>query len=148
MLLSTHRAGAVLPNALPDAAVAALGDRIDDYPHVNGDDVADLATRAEVSWQVASVPHHASGIRMEVYGSKGTLVLTSKSVNIGPSQLQLGIGKGEMKKIVSPASYLLVPADMPQSPAVNVAQAYARYAALDGRTYGARARLRPCRRPP
>jgi nucleoside-diphosphate-sugar epimerase len=35
----------------------------------------------------------------------------------------------EMKKIVSPASYRLAPADMAQSPAVNVAQAYARYAA-------------------
>jgi predicted dehydrogenase len=66
---------------------------------------------------------------MEVYGRKGTLVLTSKSVNIGPSQLQLGIGKGEMKAIVSSASYRYAPADMPQSQAVNVAQAYARYAA-------------------
>ena len=69
---------------------------------------------------------------MEVYGRKGTLVLTSKSVNIGPSQLQLGIGKGEMKAIVSPARYRHAPADMPQSPAVNVAQAYARYAAAMG----------------
>jgi len=34
-----------------------------------------------------------------------------------------------MKEIVPPASYRLAPADMPQSPAVNVAQAYARYAA-------------------
>ena len=78
------------------------------------------------------MPHHASGIRMEVYGRKGTLVLTSKSVNIGPSQLQLGIGKGEMKELVSPASYRFAPADMAQSPAVNVAQAYARYAAALG----------------
>jgi predicted dehydrogenase len=69
---------------------------------------------------------------MEVYGRKGTLVLTSKSVNIGPSQLYLGIGKGEMKETDSPASYRLAPADMLQSPAVNVAQAYARYAAATG----------------
>src|SRR5262249_31282739 len=34
-----HRVGAVLPNALPDPAVAALGDRVDDDPHVDGDDV-------------------------------------------------------------------------------------------------------------
>jgi len=66
---------------------------------------------------------------LTVYGRKGTLVLTSKSVNIGPSQLYLGIGKGEMKAIVSPASYRFAPANMPQSPAINVAQAYARYAA-------------------
>ena len=40
-----------------------------------------------------------------------------------------GIGKDEMKEIVSPTNYRLAPADMPQTPAVNVAQAYARYAA-------------------
>jgi predicted dehydrogenase len=91
-----------------------------------------LRDGAEVSWQVASVPYHASGIRMEAYGRKGTLVLTSKSVNIGPSRLYLGIGKGEMKEIVPPASYRLAPAEMPQGPAVNVAQAYARYAAAIG----------------
>jgi predicted dehydrogenase len=99
----------------------------DDFP-VDAPDTVSVAgvlrNGAEVSWQVASVPHHASGTRMEVYGRKGTLVLTSKSVNIGPSQLQLGIGKDEMKEIVPPASYRLAPADMPQSPAVNVAQAY------------------------
>ena len=123
---------------------ARVTTRIEMWKHaVTGDDfpvdapdtvsvVGVLRSGAEVSWQVASVPHHASGIRMEVYGRKGTLVLTSKSVNIGPSQLQLGIGKGEMKAIVSPASYRLAPADMPQSPAVNVAQAYSRYAAAMG----------------
>lgn len=61
----------------------------DDFP-VDAPDtfsvVGVLRNGAEVSWQVASVPHHASGIRMEVYGRKGTLVLTSKSVNTGPSQ--------------------------------------------------------------
>jgi predicted dehydrogenase len=66
---------------------------------------------------------------MEVYGRKGTLVLTSKSVNIGPSSLYLGIGKDEMKEVAPPARYRLAPAEMAQSPAVNVAQAYARYAA-------------------
>ena len=104
----------------------------DDFPVDAPDTVSVtgvLRNGAEVSWQVASVPHHASGTRMEVYGRKGTLVLTSKSVNIGPSQLQLGIGKDDMKVIVPPLSYRLAPADMSQSPAVNVAQAYARYAA-------------------
>lgn len=91
-----------------------------------------LQNGAEVSWQVASVPYHASGTRMEVYGRKGTLVLTSKSVNIGPSQIQLGVGQDEMKEIVPPASYHLAPSDMPQSSAVNVAQAYARYAVAIG----------------
>jgi predicted dehydrogenase len=107
----------------------------DDFP-VDAPDTVSVAgvlqNGAEVSWQVASVPYHASGTRMEVYGRKGTLVLTSKSVNIGPSQLQLGVGQDEMKGIVPPASYHLAPADMPQSPAVNVAQAYARFAVAIG----------------
>ena len=56
--------------------------------------------------------------QVEVEGSSGGGLVTVKLS-----------GKGEMKAIVSPASYRRAPADMSQSPAVNVAQAYARYAA-------------------
>jgi len=65
---------------------------------------------------------------MEIYGRKGTLVLTSKSVNTAPSQLRRGIGKAEMAEITPPDSYLLIPADMAAGPGRNVAQAYARFA--------------------
>ena len=51
-----------------------------------------LKSGAEVAYQVASVPHAASGVRLEIYGRKGTLVLTSKTVNIGPNQLHLATG--------------------------------------------------------
>lgn len=87
-----------------------------------------LKSGAEVSYQVASVPYNASGTRMEIYGRKGTLVLTSKSVNIGPSQLHLAIGNAEMAAITPPDSYRLIPADMAAGPGLNVAQAYARFA--------------------
>jgi predicted dehydrogenase len=87
-----------------------------------------LKSGAEVSYQLASVPHNASGVRMEIYGRKGTLVLTSKSVNIGPSQLHLGIGNGKMAEITPPDSYRLIPADMAAGPGRNVGQAYARFA--------------------
>ena len=86
-----------------------------------------LKNGAEVSYQVASVPYNASGIRMEIYGRKGTLRLTSKSVNIGPSQLYLGIGNGEMAEVSPHESYSLIPADMAAGPGRNVAQAYARF---------------------
>jgi len=52
---------APLPNALPDAAVPTLGDRIDDYPHVNGDDVADLA----VGYEIAGVHDSRIALRLE-----------------------------------------------------------------------------------
>ena len=87
-----------------------------------------LKNGAEVSYQLASVPHNASGIRMEIYGRKGTLVLTSNSVNIGPSKLFLGIGNGAMAEIDPPAEYVLIPADMAAGPGRNVAQAYASFA--------------------
>lgn len=118
---------------------ARVTTRIDMWKHaVTGDafpvDAPDTVTAAgvlkngaEVSYQVASVPYNASGIRMEIYGRKGTLRLTSKSVNIGPSQLYLGIGNGEMAEITPPESYRLIPADMATGPGRNVAQAYARF---------------------
>ncbi len=65
---------------------------------------------------------------MEIYGRKGTLVLTSNSVNIGPSKLILGIGKGAVAEIAPPTDYVLIPADMAAGPGRNVAQAYARFA--------------------
>ena len=87
-----------------------------------------LKNGAEVSYQVASVPYNASGIRMEVYGRKGTMVLTSKSLNIGPTQLHLAIGDAAMAEVTPPASYTLVPGDLATGPGKNVAQAYARFA--------------------
>jgi len=87
-----------------------------------------LKSGAEVSYQVASVPFNASGTRMELYGRKGTLVLTSKSVNTAPSQLHLAIGNEKLAEITPPDSYRLIPADMAAGPGRNVAQAYARFA--------------------
>ena len=119
---------------------ARVTTRIDMWKHaVTGDDfpvdAPDTVTAtgllkngAEVSYQVASVPHNASGTRMEIYGRKGTIVLTSKSVNIGPSQLHMAIGDAELSEITPPDSYRLIPADMAAGPGRNVGQAYARFA--------------------
>lgn len=87
-----------------------------------------LKSGAEAAYQVASVPYNASGTRMEIYGRKGTLVLTSNSVNIGPSKLFRGIGSSEMEEISPPENYRLIPADMAAGPGRNVGQAYARFA--------------------
>lgn len=87
-----------------------------------------LKSGVEVAYQVASVPYNASGTRLEIYGRKGTLVLTSNSVNIGPSTLHLAIGEAAMAEITPPDRYRLIPADMAAGPGRNVAQAYARFA--------------------
>ncbi len=87
-----------------------------------------LKNGAEVCYQVASVPQNASGICLEIYGRKGTLVLTSKSLNIGPTKLHMAIGDGDMAEATPPARYTLIPADLAAGPGRNVAQAYARFA--------------------
>ena len=119
---------------------ARVTTRIDMWKHaVTGDDfpvdAPDTVTATgllkngvEVAYQVASVPHNASGTRMEIYGRKGTIVLNSKSVNIGPSQLHMAIGNDAMAEITPPDSYRLIPADMAAGPGRNVGQAYARFA--------------------
>ncbi|MCP5156075.1 MAG: Gfo/Idh/MocA family oxidoreductase [Ectothiorhodospiraceae bacterium] len=87
-----------------------------------------LVNGAEVSFQVASVPYNASGTCIELYGRKGTLVLRSDSVNIGPSRIHLAVGKAELAEVAPPDRYRLIPADMAAGPGRNVAQAYARFA--------------------
>lgn len=119
---------------------ARVATRIDMWKHaVSGEDfpvdapdtvtaAGVLKNGAEVSYQVASVPYNASGTRMEIYGRKGTLVLTSKSVNVGPSQLFMAVGKAEIAEVTPPESYTLIPANMAAGPGRNVGQAYARFA--------------------
>ncbi|MGB7181278.1 MAG: Gfo/Idh/MocA family oxidoreductase [Burkholderiaceae bacterium] len=87
-----------------------------------------LKSGVEVAYQVASVPYNASGTCLEIYGRKGTLVLTSDSVNIGPSQIFLAVGKEKLAEVIPPPSYTLIPADMAAGPGRNVGQAYARFA--------------------
>ena len=87
-----------------------------------------LKSGAEVSYQVATVPYNASGTRLEIYGRKGTLVLTSKSVNIGPNRLHLAVGDGKLAVVTPPDSYTLISADIAAGPARNVGQAYVRFA--------------------
>lgn len=87
-----------------------------------------LRSGAEVCYQVASVPYNASGTRLEIYGRKGTLVLTSKQLSFGPNQLYLAIGNEKLAEITPPESYRHIPMNMASGPARNVGQAYARFA--------------------
>jgi len=87
-----------------------------------------MASGAEVSVNVATVPSNPSGNRMEIFGREGALVIRADgSLNIGPSQLSAGKGKEPMAPMPVPAKYKAA-GDAPAGPPYNVAQAYARLA--------------------
>jgi predicted dehydrogenase len=96
-----------------------------DWISVNGR----LRGGAQVAFLVATVPSSPSGNRFEIYGSKGTLVISGGSLNSGPSRLQASLGKEPLTALEAPASYTLVPETTPSGSPRNVAQAYARLAA-------------------
>jgi predicted dehydrogenase len=84
---------------------------------------------AEVAFLVATVPSSPSGNRFEIYGSKGTLVISGGSVNSGPNHLQAALGREPLRAMDTPARYTLVPEATPSGSPRNVAQAYVRLAA-------------------
>ncbi len=86
-----------------------------------------LQNGAEVSYQVAAVPHNPSGNRFEIYGSEGTLVING-SANIGPNVLHGSKVKEPLTEMPPPDEYSLAPEGTPQGPPRNVTQAYVRYA--------------------
>ena len=108
------------------------------YP-VDSPDSINIAGRmvsgAEVSVNVAAVPSHPGGNRIDIYGTEGALVLRAEgSFNTGGSELHAGQGKQPMAAMPIPAQYKVVPDGTPAGPPYNVAQAYARAAgALRGR---------------
>jgi len=91
--------------------------------------VGRMMSGAEVAVNVAAVPSHPGGNRMEIYGREGALVIRADgSLNIGPSQAHAGKGKGALASMPVPAKYKLAPKGTPDGPPYNVAQAYARVA--------------------
>jgi predicted dehydrogenase len=84
---------------------------------------------AAVSAQVASVPFNGSGVRLEIYGSEGSLFLSSAAnFNIGPTTLYGAQHGAQPEELPVPARFRLVPEGTPAGTAYNVAQAYVRYA--------------------
>lgn len=90
-----------------------------------------LDSGAVAAVHVASVPHHSTGWRLEVYGSEGTIVGTSKdSVQYdGHIRLRGRRGKeGELEDIPIPARLTWVPDEMPRGEPFNIGQLYRRMA--------------------
>jgi predicted dehydrogenase len=94
-----------------------------------------MASGAEVSVNVAAVPWHPGGNRIEIYGREGALVIRADgSFNTGGSEVQAAQGKQPMAEMPIPSKYKVAPEGIPSGPPYNVAQAYARAAdALRGR---------------
>ena len=89
-----------------------------------------LALGAQAAFLTATVPSHPSGTRLEIFGTGGTVVLTtSGSFNQGPSKL-LGVhGNDPLEELPTPRRFTLVPEGVPAGAPFNVAQAYVRFAA-------------------
>ena len=85
-----------------------------------------LASGAVASVQVASVPWHGSGMRLEIYGREGTLVAsTSLSAQIDPVRLEGGRSTDRtLRELPIPGRLVAVPKGVPEGEPFNVAQMY------------------------
>jgi predicted dehydrogenase len=88
-----------------------------------------LVNGALVTVEVGNVPWHASGLRVEVYGTQGTLVATANQFQAVGVRLQGGRrGDSQLADIEVPAQLRWVPAEVPSGTPVNVAQMLRRFA--------------------
>jgi predicted dehydrogenase len=87
-----------------------------------------LASGGEASFLTATVPAHAQGSRLEIFGGDGSLVVTAGSLNQGPARVQGARGKDPMEPLDTPRRFTLVPDGIKAGPPFNVAQGYVRFA--------------------
>ena len=88
-----------------------------------------LTGGAVASVHIASVPYQPSGLSLQVFGTDGTLVLTSQEImNIGACRLQ-GTRKDSSapEELPVPQHLTWVPEKVPQGAPLNVAQMYRRF---------------------
>lgn len=84
-----------------------------------------LANGAIVTAQVAHVPYAGSAYRMEVYGSKGTLVVSgADSPQMASLKLMGAQGSNTLQPLTPPAQFTFVPPEAPRGLPFNVAQLY------------------------
>ena len=89
-----------------------------------------LASGAVASAQVINVPYHGSGYRFEIYGTGGTLVVTSGGSPSTESARLFGArgGTSEIEELEIASSYTLVPDAVPDGAPFNIAQLWNRFA--------------------
>lgn len=88
-----------------------------------------LAGGGLLSFHAASVPFNGSSWRMEVYGTKGTIVASTPVMpQISPITLEGAQGNEPLARLNVPERLRFIPAAVPDGPVRNVAQAYVRIA--------------------
>jgi len=89
-----------------------------------------LASGAAASVQVASVPWHGSGMKLEIYGREGTLVLsTGLTAQIDRVRLEGAKGTDRtLQELPIPERLSTAPAGVPADEAFNVARMYQGFA--------------------
>ena len=89
-----------------------------------------LQSGVVVTASMLNVPYHASGMRMEVFGREGTLVLTSAGSGQTGGVKLLGGRKDdrELQELDVPERQTWVPQGTPEGAPFNVAQMWARFA--------------------
>lgn len=88
-----------------------------------------LANGALLSYQISSVPYHADGWRIAVYGSEGTLIATTQGLpQITPIKLVGAQGNEPLVELPVPERLRFVPKSVPFGPPQNVGHAYIRMA--------------------
>jgi predicted dehydrogenase len=84
---------------------------------------------AIASVHVATVPHNASAWRMEIYGRKGTIRITSRGSPQRDASQLVGAQDGKaLEPLPVPAEFMEVPEAMPVGPPRNVGHLYLRMA--------------------
>ena len=89
-----------------------------------------LESGAAVSVHVGAVPWAGSGFRMEIYGRKGTLVITGSISSQRGAMLRIQGARGshEVQDLDIPDRFIYVPSDFPAGDPFNVGQMYALFA--------------------
>ncbi len=88
-----------------------------------------LKTGAEAAVHISTVPSNPGGFRLDIWGKDGSMtVTTAGSANIGPSALFVSKGREAPANMPVPDRFRIVPEGTPAGQALNVAQAYTRFA--------------------
>ena len=88
-----------------------------------------LENGAVASVHLANIPWAGSGLRMEIYGLQGTLVVTSDTdAQFGELRIQGAKNGNELQELTVPQEYVYVKGGMPRGVPYNVGQMYHRFA--------------------